>query len=321
MDLASLKAKFLPERRILARNAAIVGAAALLLSFGASMLIRGLVALPSGARLKEPSLVATAKPAAGSDAASESEPAPAAAATKSHKLPKRNYIDPILARNIFDSTAIGSSSSEGEVTGEGRKTDLKATLLATIVAEPEEYSSCLIAAGEGGDARVEGYGIGDQLLSDATILQIEQKKVIIRRSDGSVEYLVMGEEPARKEDPAKAESTEGIAKADENKFTIEQSVLQEALSNIDQLAAQLRATPHMGPDGKVDGFRLSSIRRGSLLQKLGIKNGDVVHSVNGIAFTDTASAMGAYQTLQNEKNFSFEVTRRNQKQTFEYDVR
>jgi type II secretion system protein C len=321
VDLASLQATLIPNPRTLARNAGIIAIASLLLSFVASIVARGFLALPTGVSLLEPTVLATS--------GSETSPSSRADVTSSsstrtpRKLPKRSYIDPILTRNIFDSSAVGSTASD-EPSGEGRRTDLRANLLATVVADPQEYSSCLIAAGEGSDARVEGFGIGDKLLSDATILQILQKRVILRRSDGSIEYLAMGDETGRKEETGKTASTEGgegIEKAGENKFTVEESVLKDALANVEALASQLRASPHRGPDGEVDGFRLSSIRRGSLLQKLGIKNGDIVHSVNGTPLVDTNSAMGAYQALQNERSFSFEVTRRNQKQTFEYTVR
>jgi len=79
--------------------------------------------------------------------------------------------------------------------------------------------------------------------------------------------------------------------------------------------------PHKGSDGEVDGYRLSAIRRGSLFDKLGIKNGDVVHAVNGLPLTNMEGAMSAFQSLQSEDEFSFDVTRRNKKSTFEYEIR
>jgi general secretion pathway protein C len=71
----------------------------------------------------------------------------------------------------------------------------------------------------------------------------------------------------------------------------------------------------------VDGYRLSAIRRGTLFDKLGIKNGDIVHTVNGQSLSSTSDAMNAYQGLQNESSFSFEITRRNKKKTLNYQVR
>ena len=42
--------------------------------------------------------------------------------------------------------------------------------------------------------------------------------------------------------------------------------------------------------------------------------------VNGKPLNSMQSAMEAYNTMQNEKNFSFEVTRRGQQLGLKYDV-
>ena len=55
-------------------------------------------------------------------------------------------------------------------------------------------------------------------------------------------------------------------------------------------------------------------------EKLGIRNGDIVHAVNGQALTSMQGAMSAYTSLQSESSFSFEVTRRGQKMKLDYSV-
>ncbi len=297
------------------RNGFIIAAAALLAALGAGQVVARLLQLPEGASVA----VADLEPAAtsGSRRARNRE--------SSGALPKRSYLDPILDRNIFDSSAVGTTASAEETGDGGRRTDLQVTLLATVVAEPEDFSSALISAGDK-DGKVQGYGIGDDLLGEATILRIEQKKVVIKRSDGSIEYLDMGGEGSKRAGSSKASSSktdddEGITQTGEFSWEVDESFIAGALSNIDSLISQVRATPHKGPDGEIDGFRLSAIRRGSMLQKLGIKNGDVVHGVNGTPLTSATGAMGAFQSLQSERSFSFDLTRRNQKNTFEYTIR
>ena len=118
----------------------------------------------------------------------------------------------------------------------------------------------------------------------------------------------------------KDDEEDGITKEGPNKFIVDQELIDKVMENPEQLYSQIRATPHK--DGAtVDGYRLSGIRRRSLFYKLGIKNGDIVHTVNGTTLDSMSSAMGAYNSLQNDKNFTFEVTRRNKRQTFEYEVR
>jgi general secretion pathway protein C len=242
------------------------------------------------------------------------------------KADKRALIDPIIRRNMFDSTKVGQvaeSSDEGET---GNKTSLPLVLLATMVATPEQFSSALISEEKGGDGAM-GYGIGDPVIGEATIHRIEQKRVILKRNDGELEYLAMDDSKLpeiRTGEDAKSSKSgkwDGVEKDGETKFTIDEETFNKILENPDKLASQIRAVPHTDESGNVDGYRMSGIRRSSLFRKLGIKNGDVVHSVNGNNLTSVSSAMKAYESLQSERNFNFEVTTRKKKKTYEYEVR
>lgn len=236
------------------------------------------------------------------------------------RLSKEDWVDPIVRRSIFDSSKAGQETVDsGEPSGEGRRSDLKVVLLATVVAFPELYSSALIA--EEGGSNSHGYGVGDDLVGEATIFRIEQKKVYIKRNDGSLEFIDMDTSSGRSDSGSGGgDGGSGVAKADDNKFTVERSLIDQYLANPEALAGQVRVTPHKGSDGAIDGYRLSGIRRGSPFEQLGIKNGDIIHSVNGKALTSTSDAMNAYQSLQNESSFSFEITRRSKRQTMDYTV-
>jgi general secretion pathway protein C len=301
-----------------AATGAIIAVAALVVAFGAGQGLGVLLRLPEGTELSKAEV---AEPDAAAGRRSRSR-------DSTRALSKNSYLDPILRRNIFDSTAVGTTASTDVDTGiDGRRTSLDVTLLATVVAEPDSYSSALISSGDKREASVRGYGIGDNLLDEATILRIEQKKVVIRRDDGTIEYIDMGGEgtkaasSSRRSSKGAEDEEGGITKTGDYSWEVDQSVIANAMGNIDSLISQVRATPHKGPDGEIDGFRLSAIRRGSLLQKLGIKNGDVIHGVNGTPLSSATGAMGAFQAMQSESSFNFDVTRRNQKNTFEYTIR
>ena len=93
------------------------------------------------------------------------------------------------------------------------------------------------------------------------------------------------------------------------------------INDLEGISRMGRALLHRGPDGEFDGYRLSAIRRNTLADQLGIKNGDIIHSVNGQPLTSVQSAMGAYNTLKSEGNFCFEITRRGSPVELCYDVR
>ena len=66
---------------------------------------------------------------------------------------------------------------------------------------------------------------------------------------------------------------------------------------------------------------LSAIRRGTLADQLGIKNGDIIHSVNGESLNSMQAAMNAYNTMKTQSSFCFEISRRGTPTELCYDVR
>lgn len=235
-------------------------------------------------------------------------------------LTKKQYADIIVRRNIFDSTAVYNPQNALAGGGDGSCTsDSNVKLLATIVADPQEYSSALIATG-GKGGKADGYVIGDELGGNGRITAIDRNKVC---TDGGT-CVCIGTEGAGEKKPAASKDGPGegdVEKTGDNKFVVDQSVIDNALNNFESLAGQIRVVPHKDSGGQIDGYRLSAIRRGSLFDKLGIKNGDIVHAVNGSPLTSTEGALSTYQTLRNERSFNFEITRRNQRMTMEYEVR
>ena len=62
-------------------------------------------------------------------------------------------------------------------------------------------------------------------------------------------------------------------------FVVPEAELNDALANLPRLLSQARAVPYFR-NGKSIGMRLFAIRRGSLYEKLGLKNGDIITNIN-----------------------------------------
>lgn len=232
---------------------------------------------------------------------------------------KSSYASGILARNVFDSSSIGKEPEGGD--DDAGVSDLKVKLLATMVAVPAAFSTAFIVR-EGVEGSGSGYGIGDMIMG-AQVLTISAYEVKIRRADGEEEVIKMSTDVtkgAKKASKAKSDD-DGITKDGDNKYTVDQSLVDQYLGDLEGISKLGRAIPHRGSDGSIDGYRLSGIRRGTAGEKLGIRNGDIVHKVNGYDLTSMSEAMKAFQELQKEDSFNFELTRRGKKQTMEYDVR
>ncbi|MGH7822614.1 MAG: type II secretion system protein GspC, partial [Candidatus Binatia bacterium] len=111
-----------------------------------------------------------------------------------------------------------------------------------------------------------------------------------------------------------------IEKRSDTEFVVDRGEVDKQMENLNQLFTQIRAVPHF-QDGKASGFRLFAIRRNSIFEKIGLKNGDIVSSINGNQLSDPARAMELLQQLKDEGRVSVEVTRNRQPTTLNYEIR
>ena len=322
-------------------------------AWGLNAALRAAVALPEGAQLESvdsvipPSVVGSASPspelapsggaapaaAVGDAIGGENDPQDDGKAAQNAPVPgvpvtQRSldqYRAAIFNRNIFDHTANPESAPESN--GEPEPSDLNLRLVATLVAEPARYSSALITE-TGKESSTAGYGIGDRVGS-AEIIAIDFRRVALLRSNGNTEYLFLEDKGTAPVDAGPSASTPagdgsvegGVTQLGDNHYAVERGVIDKYLTDLTALSGMGRAIPHRGADGEVDGYRLSGVRRNSVLFQLGIRNGDVIHQVNGSSLASMQDAMTAYQGLQSQSRFNFDITRRGQKQTMEYEVR
>jgi general secretion pathway protein C len=80
-----------------------------------------------------------------------------------------------------------------------------------------------------------------------------------------------------------------------------------------------RVIPHE-EDGRVVGVRLYGVRRTSLLGRLGIRNGDMLRTINGFDMTSPDTALEAYTRLRTADKLTLAVKRQNKDMTIEYGI-
>lgn len=115
-----------------------------------------------------------------------------------------------------------------------------------------------------------------------------------------------------KPDAAKPDSKKGVPpelqskihKKSETEYDVERSAVAEIIKNYAQLASGLRA--RQTKDG---GVRLSGIKSTSILNSLGMKNGDILRTINGYDMSDQDKALEAYAKLKTAKQLTITMDR------------
>lgn len=114
---------------------------------------------------------------------------------------------------------------------------------------------------------------------------------------------------------------EGVVKVSDNSYQIDRALFDEVTSNPTVIKGG-RAMP-LVRNGQVQGMRLYAVRPNSAFSKLGLRNGDVLKSVNGIELnsSDPDKLLEAYTRLRTASNLRLAVDRRGETVELSYSVR
>ncbi len=252
------------------------------------------------------------------------QPPPAQPPARPPQRPSSGYLAVIKERNIFNSDgkippALGEGSdastpgSMPEEDPEPVPTNLAINLVGTIVhANPERSIATIHVKSKNEDYSVRVNSvIPDDL---GTVLSIERRKVVFRnKATGRREFVELKEESrinfGQAQTQARPVQNGEVLQKSEHDFELKRQDINRLTSNLPELLQQARAVPRMGPGGTIECFALAEIASGSIYEKLGLRRGDCIKSVNGERVDSPAKAMELYNALRSSAttiNLGFE---------------
>lgn len=240
----------------------------------------------------------------------------------------------IYYRNIFNNEGtlgdvVSNTQDESE---EITKTDLPLKLLGIIYGGNPYIGIATIINNE--KDKVNSFVVGDILMDNVELIEIHRDKVILKRNNKK-EYLALemdylsGLQRKRTKRTTGGSSlsistiggkVSGISSISEEyreegferkktDIVLSKSYKEKLLgSDFAQVLQDAKATPNV-VDGKVKGFVLTRIRDGSIYQKAGLQDNDIVEEINGTPLNDVAGSVKLLQSLRNETNFEVLVRR------------
>ena len=165
------------------------------------------------------------------------------------------------------------------------------------------------------------YRINQKLPDGSAIVKVMRDRVSIRRSNGvTVNLDVVDETKIVTVQKPGTNSDAGVKRLSDGKWMVDQKEVLASTENMNQILTQARALPYQ-EQGKTVGFRISEIVPGSIYEKIGLQNGDVIQRVNSQDVDDPAKFFQLYQGLKNERSISIDLIRGGQRQTLNYEIR
>ena len=221
-----------------------------------------------------------------------------------------------VARLHLFGAAVTAPAAVEEVPRDAPDTRLRLTLRGLFAAQDPEQALAIVAD-PGGDEKA--YRIGDPLPGGAELREIHADRVILSRA-GRYETLRLPQE-----DPIDGVSREPTSRpaaggaVSEDPGALLQQHRETLRTNPQSLISLVRPMP-VQENGQLVGFRLLPGQDPSFLNKLGLRAGDIVTAINGLALDNPANGMQALQALQDETSLNLEIRRGQQNMTLNFDV-
>lgn len=191
----------------------------------------------------------------------------------------------ILERNLFGAALTGDTLVDNIESDEPlAATKLPLRLLGTAAATREERSRAAIE-----DEKTRKHmivAVGDRLKghSRVRVTGIHRTRVILDNAGRPEELLLHDDDRKRKPTPKRQSRQARRSPRKDRQKSLNDRL--EALSGndgrgISDILSSARIVPHY-EDGKMQGMKVDAIKTGSVFEKIGFQDGDIITEVNGI---------------------------------------
>ena len=228
----------------------------------------------------------------------------------------------ILERNLFnlDGELPDESNKADQAAIEKKKEDfdesapcvpskLKLSLIGTIFLGSDKNSMATIK--EAGFDEADIYRAGDTIIGmeDALIVSVERNRVIINNS-GNKECLEIkvAESDRGSLFDENGQNAPSVEEVEGGTVLLQASFVESELGDgFGKIIQSARLVPNT-VENRVNGFKIFAIQKNTLLDKIGLQNGDVITQVND-TIMEAEQGFALYQALLDERDITIRVLR------------
>ena len=171
---------------------------------------------------------------------------------------------------------------------------------------------------------IDGYMLDDATAREAIFTRSSKRyKIALEKSKASgkssVKYSDKQERRRSRRPEIDNTSTEGINNTGEI-TTVDRTLLEKYTAHMDDIWKNIGINETQ-VDGKIVGFQVTFVRRGSDFAKLGLRRGDVITAINGDVLDSYAKALEAYKNFDTIENLTLSIKRKKEEMELEYEIK
>ncbi len=117
------------------------------------------------------------------------------------------------------------------------------------------------------------------------------------------------EKKARRGGQQCQDSSGQISQVSERKYRVQRSLVDHYAGDMNAAEQLASAAWHRDASGEIDGIRVKRIRCGSPLHEAGLRNGDIIHQVNGRSVDSLAGAIALWWQLRRQDSLRVVLSR------------
>ncbi|HIF62880.1 MAG TPA: hypothetical protein EYG16_05575 [Deltaproteobacteria bacterium] len=220
----------------------------------------------------------------------------------------------ILSRNLFGLEQAANTLHPGADDSAPAMTVTGFTLRGTAAtADGEGY-----AVFENPEGKQGVFSVGEKIFDGPLLISVSRRKAVVKTATGLLTVEIT--EPRSRREAEQVGANGSIRRTGTDRFLVARGEIENSLDNLTQTITQVRATPFL-QNGKAIGFRLFNVRKGSIFERMGIKNGDVVQEVNGTVLDSPAAASGLLDVIRTAENLELKLLRQGEPRSLSYTVR
>jgi type II secretory pathway component PulC len=186
----------------------------------------------------------------------------------------------------------------------------KLELLGTIMGNP---SLAFIYEPQTQSRRL--YKTNDRI-GDFIISKILSGKVMLEKDGKGYELFLT----SRENEPAKVADS-FLTKDGSGTMIVSKFQMIGQMFKAKDTLAKIKIVPLAGNEpNKLSGFRIDNVPSGSVIEEAGIKNGDIIYSVQGQRLQSMQSALSVFNRIQNQSRIEVVLLRNDQPVTLRYEI-
>jgi type II secretion system protein C len=227
----------------------------------------------------------------------------------------------IIDRNLFGARVATPPPAPPPVEDEPEleETRLPLQLLGTTASTDPSLSTAAILDKTKREHQV--VVVGDPLDNHqrVTVAAIERRRVVLQNGSRR-EELLLEDDPAAKA-PSRPRKKPATSRRSAARKPRAPSPLADRLKELQsgssdprsarQLFSDARLLPSYDEEGQMNGVRVNAIKEGSMYEKMGLNDGDVIKGLNGIEITNPSASSKVLGELQRAEQFKVTGVREN----------